>query len=609
MATTKLQYRSGVFTDNTQTSGEGGWYDCDKVRFRLGFPEQLGGWVNFLTGQSYLGVCRDLHQWTSLDFSQYISIGTHLKLYVEYGGDPYDITPIRRTVTLGSNPFSCSTGQTTLTVTDVANGAIANDFVTFSGATAFDNFTTAVLNKEYQIVSIVDPDHYVIDTGVAASGTTSGGGASVQAQYQINTGLIDYTTGFGWGAGPYSSGTYSGYYSGSTYQLRLWQCDNFGEDLVCTYRNGNLYYWQKSISVSASDTPNARAVVLSSVPGANNVPTIALGVAVSDSDRHVIAFGCDDYGSTGTQNLMLIRWSAQENILDWEPRADNTSGSLKLALGSTIIGFVKTRAEFPVWTDRAMYSFHFVGPPDYFAVNQISDSVSLIGPKACTEAAGVVYWMDSDQFYLYNGTINPIPCPILKTVFDNINVNQAFKVVACANSRMNEVWWQYPSAGSTENDSYVIYNYVENTWARGTLERTAWADLAYQGFPLACSTTKMYQHEVGFNDDTSAMSSFCESCDMDLDDGEHFTFSNQLIPDHKFFGTSGTPILTYVLKVRDYPGNSLITQASSDVGSGFSNVSVRLRGRQVVLRLQANGTQIGWRLGTPRLTTRPDGRK
>lgn len=609
MSTVKLQFRPGIFTDNTQTSGEGGWYDCDKTRFRFGFPEQIGGWVNFLTGQTYLGVCRDIHHWTALDFAEYISLGTHLKLYAVFGGVPYDITPIRRTVTLVSNPFASVSGQTTLTVTDVGSQTAAGDFVTFTGATAFDNFTTGILNREYQVVSITDSDHYVIDTGVVAGATASGGGSSVSAAYQISPGLVDYSSGFGWGAGPYGAGPYSGSVIGAQYQIRLWQCDNIGEDLICTYRNGGIYLWSKSASVSASDVPNARAIELQQVPGANNVPTVALGIGASDADRHVIAFGCDDYQSGGKQDLMLIRWSAEENVLDWEPRADNTSGSLRLSLGSEIIGYQKTRSEFLVWTDRALYSFHFVGPPYYFTVTQISDSVSSIGPKASCETNGVVWWADHDQFYSYNGAVQVIPCPVLHTVFGNINTVQSFKVVAAANSRLNEVWWFYPSASSMENDSYVIYNYVEKHWSRGSMERTAWSDIAYQGFPLACSTTAMFQHEIGYNEDTQPMNSWVESSDMDLDDGEHFTFTGQLIPDHKFFGASGSASLTYTVKVRDYPGKALVTQATSAVGRDYGNLSIRARGRQAVLRLDAGGTDIGWRLGTPRLSTRPDGRK
>jgi hypothetical protein len=604
-----LKFRPGIFRDNTQYSGEGGWYDSDKVRFRLGYPEQIGGWQNLLS-QSYSGVSRCIHQWTSLAFNDYVALGTNLKLYVAFEAAVYDITPIRKTVALGNNPFTTqSTSNGYLEVHDIANGCVLNDFVTYSGATGFDNYLAADLNQEFQIIEIVDADNYIIDTGIVPSaGAISGGGAGVSAEYQINTGLADATVGIGYGAGPYSIMPWGGSYSVILQQLRLWQCDNFGEDLIATYRNGDLYYWDLSASVDATGIPNARAVSLSSVAGVNSAPDIALDLGVSDSDRHLIVFGCNDYAST-SQNLMLIRWCTQENILDWEPRPDNTSGSLPLSLGSEVIGRQKTRAEFLVWTDRALYSFHFVGPPYYFAVNQISDSVSLIGPKASGEGNGIVFWMDHNAFYLYNGAIQAIDCPVRDYVFQDFNVGQAFKTTCAISSRFNEAMWFYPSSSSQENDRYVLYNYVENTWAIGTLERTAWADLAYQGYPIGCSTTNLYQHEVGYDADTLPMDSFVESCDMDLGDGDSFSFARRFIPDMAYRGGSSEPLVTISWKTRNYPGQTLTTSASSSVGPTTEQCNIRLRARQVVFRLDASGNAIGWRLGTPRIDIQQDGRQ
>lgn len=606
----KLQFRPGVFRDNTQYSGEGGWYDCDKIRFRLGYPEQIGGWLDFLPGQSYFGVSRHLHQWTSLAFNDYVAMGTNSKLYVIFQGVPHDITPLRRTASLGADPFASIAGVPTLVVHDVANGSVLGDFVTFSGATAFDNFTTGILNADFEITQIIDADNYVVTTSVSATASTSGGGAGVTADYLISVGLVDATTGVGWGAGPYGISPYGTSYSTSvTAQLRIWRTDNFGEDLIANYRNGNYYYWDLSASVDTAGVPNARAVVLSSVAGANSVPTIGLSLGVSDSDRHLIAFGSDDYGATGLQNLLLCRWCAQEQLLDWEPRADNSAGSLPLALGSQIIGYQKTRAEFLVWTDRALYSLHFVGPPYWFAVNQISDSVSLIGPNACGEGAGLVFWADGNAFYLYNGSIQPIECPVRDYVFQNFNRGQAFKTTCAMNSRFNEVMWFYPSADSTENNRYALYNYVENTWAIGSLERTAWADLAYQGYPLATSATKIYQHEIGYDDDNGAMASYVESCDTDLGDGETFTYSRRWIPDMVFRGGSSVPQVEVSWKTRNYPGAGLLTAATTTVGPSTTQGNIRLRARQIVFRIDADGNAIGWRLGAPRIDVQQDGRK
>lgn len=609
MALTKLQFKPGIFRDNTQYSGEGGWYDCDKVRFRLGFPEQIGGWVNFLPGQTYEGVCRSLHQWTALDFNDYISLATHLKWYLIFQGALYDITPIRRTVTLGADPFTTQTASPQLIVHDVAHGALINDFVTISGATAFDVYTTGNLNQEFQITSIIDADNYTVDVHLSpSSGGLTGGGAVVQAEYQINVGLADSSVGTGYGAGPYGAMAYGTYYT-STIPLRAWHIDNFGEDLIGTYEQGDYYYWDKSASTDAFGTPTARAVVLSSVAGANSVPTVGLSVGVSDSDRHVIAFGCDDYGAAGVQDLMLVRWCAQESLLDWEPRADNTSGSLRLSLGSRIVGYQKTRSEFLVWTDRALYSLHFVGPPYYYAITQISDSVTLIGSNASVEGNGVVFWSDYNSFYLYNGAVQVLDCPVREFVFRNINADQSSKVTAGVNSRFNEVIWFYPSSTSHENDRYVLFNYVEGTWAIGTMERTAWADLAFSGHPLATSATNIYEHEVGWNDDQSAMYSYLESCDFDISDGQNFVFARRCIPDVVWTGATGG--LGFYWKMRDYPTQTPTLRASFGFDPSVTGVPVdiRMRGRQVILRVDSTYPSAGWRLGTQRLDIQPDGKR
>ena len=618
----KIQPRQGIVRDLTDYSNEGGWYDSDKVRFRLGFPEQIGGWIKYVT-TAFLGTCRSLHQWFTLYLNTYLGMGTHLKFYVETGNTFYDITPIRKTVSLGSNPFTTvDTGSKYLLVTDAGNGVVLNDFVTFSGATTFDtNFTAALLNAEFQVTEVVSSSQYKILVSDAAAGASagaiSGGGAGVSAAYQINVGLDTQVYGGGWGAGPWSRGSWgSGYPVGvPSEQIRLWSQDNYGEDLIMSVRGGGVYFW----STAGANPENSRAVALSSISGANQCPTIANSILVSDIDRHVIAIGPNPVFES-TQDPLLIRWSSQEDYLDWEPRTDNTAGDFRISSGSEIIGCHETQQQIVVWTDISTHVMAYTGPPYTFSVNQVSDSASIISPNASVDARSVVFWMDVNNFYQYSGSIQVLPCPVRDYIFKNINLSQRYKVFAGVNSLYNEIFWFYPSASSEDVDCYVIYNYDEQVWSVGTMNRTAWLDSGYNTYPLATkretdpngnqnTTGYLFQHETGYDDDGAGMSSYVETSDFDIDDGEQFSFVSRVIPDVMFRGSSQTPSIDMFFKYRNYPMESFTSGPTVTVTNGDTQKGIRIRGRQIVFRVSSSGTQVGWRLGSNRLQIQPDGMK
>lgn len=616
----KIVPRQGIVKDLTNYSNEGGWYDSDKVRFRLGFPEQIGGWVKYVSS-SFLGTCRSLHHWFTLQLKTYLGVGTNLKFYVETGGTFYDITPIRSTETLGSNPFSTvSAGSEYLIVTDADHGAYVNDFVTFSGATTFDTtFTATLLNTEFQIVEVISTSQYKIKvTGASASaGSISGGGSAVVAAYQINTGLDTQVVGTGWGAGPWGRGSWGSAYDVgiASAQIRLWSQDNYGEDLIMNVRGGGIYYW--STSVASPET--TRAVELSTISGANQCPIVANKIFVTDIDRHVIAIGPNPIFGT-TQDPLLIRWSSQEDYLDWEPRTDNTAGEFRISSGSEIIGSHETQQQIVVWTDVSTHVMAYSGPPYTFSVNMVSDSASIISPNASVDARSIVFWMDVNNFYQYSGSIQVLPCPVRDYIFKDINISQRYKVFAGVNSLYNEIFWFYPSASSQDVDRYVIYNYDEQVWSIGKMNRTAWLDSSYERYPVASSrflaedtngntAGYLYQHEIGYSDDGNAMESYVESSDIDIDDGENFSFVSRVIPDVMFRGAATSPTINMAFKYRNYPMDAFSTGPTVSITNGDTQKGIRIRGRQIAFKVSSNGTQVGWRLGSNRFQIQPDGMK
>jgi hypothetical protein len=636
MPLTKLQFRPGVNRETTSYSNEGGWFDVDKVRFRFGYPEKIGGWTKF-TGASFLGSCRAMHPWTDLNNSRLIGLGTSVKYYLNQDGGLFnDITPIRATTAAGDVTFAAVNGSATITVTDVAHGAVSGDFVTFSGAASLGgNITAGVLNQEYNITGIIDGDTYTIEartagttiqditvdgaldpTPVLADGSDSGnGGASVVGAYQISIGLDTSTFGAGWGVGFWGRGTWGSAAATPiiTSTLRLWSHDNFGEDLLINPRNGGIYYWDRSGGLAT------RAVSLDSLSGANATPTIAKQVIVSDRDRHVIAFGCDPEATPGVQDPLTIRFSAQESLTDWAATATNSAGELRLGSGSEIVTAVETRQQVLVYTDTALYAMQYLGPPFTFGINLVSENITTMSPLAAIAVEDNVFWMGLKEFYVYGGTVQRLPCTVRDYVFSDFNFNQREKVVASTNTAFSEIWWFYPSESSDVNDRYVVYNYMEQAWYYGTLNRTFWMDRSIYDNPIAAGTDNyLYEQETGFDADGSALTAYIESSQIDLGDGEQFAFIRRMIPDVTFRNSTAlAPTVQMTLKTRNFPGGAYLQSTDKDIVKTASvpveqftdQVHVRLRGRSFALRVESDETGVGWRLGSPRIDVRADGRR
>ena len=639
MALSKLQFRPGVNKENTSYSNEGGWSDSDKIRFRFGFPEKIGGWTR-QSDFSFLAPCRALHAYVTLQGSLLLAVGTRFKFYINEGGFYYDITPIRLVTSAGDVTFSASNTSSTITVTETSHGAATGDFVTFSGAASLGGvITAAILNQEYQI-TVVDENSYTIQartvstiasitddgvlnpTLVAANGSDTGnGGSSVVGTYQINTGLGVVVTGTGWGSGVWGRGTWGSSAPLTTNNnVRLWGIDNFGEDLLFNVRDGGIFYW----NTGTSDYVVDRAVALKDLAGADaGTPTIAKQVIVSDNDRHVIAFGCDAQNSIGTQDPLLIRFSSQESLTTWDAQVTNTAGDLRVGSGSEIIVAVETRNQILVFTDISLHSMQFLGPPFTFGLSQVAENITIAGPSAVTAVDDKVFWMGVGDFYIYTGQTQKLPCPVRAYIFDDINAGQIELTTCALNSTFSEVWWFYPSANSNENNRYVIFNYLENTWAVGALTRTAWQDRGLFNAPIAASTDGyLYNHETGQNDGStnppSAITSYIESSQMSIGAGEDFVFLSKLIPDVTFENSvSNAPSATFTLQARNFPGgaylqsnNSNVVQTATTPVEQFTEQTfVRLRGRSFALKVESNATDTQWRLGTPRVDVRPDGRR
>ena len=705
MPLTKLQFKPGINRETTSYSNEGGWFDGDKIRFRMGFPEKIGGWVKN-SDNAFLGTCRALHPWVALSGEKYIGVGTGLKYYISEGGAYKDITPLRvassavtfatgadvldgaisataqsivmdsatgfptgggriligtEQITYGAITSATLTGCErgvngttaashsnndavkccTLSVTDSdGHGALENDFVTFSGAaTLGDVITAAVLNQEYQITHVVSATVFQVEARAVATipeittteglnatfvfATTTdngnGGGSSVGA-YQINTGLDTSVQGTGWGAGTYGRGTWdsaSDLTAGGT-TLRIWSHDNFGEDLLMNVRDEGIFYWDKTNGLTT------RAVSLASLGvAADKIPTIAKQVLVSDKDRHIIAFGCDPETDIGTQDPLLIRFGSQESLTDWSAKATNTAGDLRIGSGSEIVTAVETRQQVLVFTDVSLHAMQFLGPPFTFGINTVSENITTASPLCAIAVNDNVFWMGREEFYVYAGAVNKLPCTVKDYVFSDFNEQQIQKVTAANNSSFSEIWWFYPSANSEENDRYVVFNYEQKVWYYGTLDRTVWVDRGVDALPLAAGSDHyLYEHENGLDDGSttpaSAIAANIESSQIDLGDGDQFAFLSRIIPDITFRdSTANTPTATFTLGVRNFPGGKYLhtdedvvsKTASTPVEQFTTEVRTRLRGRSFNLKVESTATETTWRLGTPRVEIRPDGRR
>lgn len=751
-----IQLRPGINREGTNLSNEGGWFESEKIRFRSGYPEKIGGWAQATPNYTYKGVCRAMTNWTDLNGYNLIGVGTNLKYYVNSSlGIYHDITPLRATQAGLSNPFTTEAGSQIITVSDTANGAEVGDFVTFSGATGFNGITADALNTEFEITNVIDANTYEIALPAGVTPTSSGtGGGTVAAAYQISIGLPAYVIGNGWGAGvwnganvgaynttlTYTSGTlpwelldaasttinvtdtsqfpasgtllidaelitYTGKtgtsftgcvrgygdseaavhalrptagtpnpvnvysvvgYLGATgwgnetvggglgvgQQMRIWTNDNYGQDLLTAYRGGSIYYWTDNTSTWD------RTVLLSSKPGAVYVPATTNQVVVSDVSRFVIAMGATPYPS-GTFDPMLVRWSDQDNALNWdESDIVGQAGSQRLSNGSYIMQAKKNRQEILIWTDSAIYSMQYLGPPYVWGFTLLMDNISMMGPNAAIVVNNVAYWMGTDKFYSYSGVVQTLPCALRQYIFDDISFDQRFQTVAGTNEGYNEVWWTYVSQtevnaaiseGRTPvNDRYVIYNHLERIWYYGSMRRTFWLDTGLQQYPLAAQCLipagksnqdsnhtdvgegTLIFHENGVDDASTQtpvpFNAYIGSSDFDIGDGHNFGYVWRIIPDVNFTGsTNGFPQVYMQVAPRNFPGSAYTKAPTTDTKSAqqyFPNfkqyniqqftqqVYSRVRGRQMRFTIGSSG-QLGvsWQLGTPRLDVKADGRR
>jgi hypothetical protein len=636
-----VRIRPGVFRENTRYASEDrGWYFCEKVRFRSGQPEKIGGWQQLLPDQ-FLGVCRSLWPWT-----QYVGVGTNLKYYIQYGAY-YDITPLRATSTINNNPFAL-TASLTCTVTDTAHGCFTGDFVTFSGAVdiggAGTNITAAVLNQEYQ-VTVVDVNSYTIQLPVIpnaiALAAGSGGGAAVVAAYQVNVGsTIQYppASGTGWGSGGWGSGVWGGSSTPFTpLNIGIWTAYNFGNDLLINPKGGGIYYW-----TATTIGTGTRAVNISTLPGASDTPSKANYIVVSDASRFVLAFGTTDYGSTDL-DPMLIRWSDQETAADWTPAATTQAGSLRLSHGSAIEAVAQVRQEILVWTDTSLYSLQYLGPPIVWGSQILADNVSIVSDRAWATAAGVTYWMGYEKFYAFDGRVQTLNCDLRQYIFNDFNYGQPLQVFASTVEQFSEVWWFYCSAGSTTIDRYVVYNYAEKIWYYGTMARTAWVDASVvQDVPMAADyNNRLLVHETGCDDGSTStpvgFEAYITSSEFDIDDGHNFGFVWRVLPDITFTGSTtelpAQPSVELSLLTLQNSGSGY-TRGVDPVATDASNMSVagsnafpvarvatttverfteqvniRIRARQMAIKVASDGKGVQWQLGVPRIDIRSDGRR
>ena len=625
----KMVFKPGVNREVSRYTSEPGWYECDKVRFRGGYPEKIGGWQR-ISSSTFLGVCRSLSSWVTLGSIQYIGVGTHLKFYLEEGAAYNDITPLRATTSAGDVTFAATNGSSTLTVTDSSHGAVEDDFVTFTGAASLGGTITAeVLNQEYQVAELVNANSYKItaknpSTGVAVAANASdsgNGGSSVVGKYQITTGQAYEVPAVGWGAGTWGGGTWGTGLS-STENIRLWSQAQFGEDLVFGPRDGPAYYWDATNGLST------RAVALTSLSGASDVPTTQRLVFVSDVSRFVFCMGTNVLGS-GTTDPMLIRWSDQESVTNWTPAATNQAGDLRLSKGTEIISARQSREEILVWTDSSLYSLQYQGPPAVWGANLVGDNVSIASQNAVAHSNGVSFWMGKDKFYMYDGRTQPLPCTVRRYVFDDFNTLQYDQVFAGTNEAFHEVWWFYCSDDSTTIDKYVVYNYLDKTWYYGTMARTAWMDSGLRDSPLAATYTyNLVNHEVGADDKetgtTTAITASITSGQFDIDDGHRFALISRVMPDMVFEGATATsPAATISLlplansgsgynDPTSESGNSsgaVTRTATSPVEQYTGQIHTRVRGRQMSLKVESTAEGVRWQLGSPRFDMRVDGRR
>jgi hypothetical protein len=636
----KLTFRPGVNRDTTNYSNEGGWWDCDKIRFFSGYPQKIGGWIQ-ATSERFIGTCRQMKNWITSYNDNFLGMGTNVKLYIEVGGLFYDITPLRATLATPDtdNCVDTTSGSTTININVTAHGCLTGDYVTISGVTGdVGGVPDAEINAEH-VITKVDDDNFTFTVTTAATSTTSGGGTAIDIECQIHPGFPATTLGYGWGTSSWNDSFGWGLASPVPVDLpqQDWFLDNFDNDLVANIRvitnpsgaptGGPIYYWERGSTVNPTTSLSTRAVLLSSLVGAADVPESASQILVSQNDKHLLAFGCQPFGgSSGDFDPLLIRFASQDQPEVWTPLVTNSAGFIRVSKGSKIVRAIATRQEIVVLTDASVYSLQFTGTTDVFALQELSDNTSIISPRAATTAANTVFWMGQDKFYMYDGRVQPLPTTLREYVFKDLNFSQVDQIASGTNEGFNEIWWFYPSLNSTWNDRYVIYNYLDQNWYYGTIERTAWLDTPLRNIPAAATTGEndqlngiLFSHETGVNDAGAPMEAYIESADFDIADGEQFMLTRRIIPDINFNQsdvTGTTPTVNIAVRPRNFPGSQYqndpsdtqnVIETTADIFT--DQIFVRARARQLAIKVSSNQLGTQWQLGTLRLDARPDGKR
>jgi hypothetical protein len=626
----KLQFKPGVNRDQTNYTNEGGWNECDKIRFRSGFPEKIGGWVKS-TPEFMLGVCRQLFGWITSYADNFLACGTNKKVYIEVAGNFYDITPLRATAPTFTTPttdncFSTTTGSSIVTVAITGSIAAAGNYVSFTGANSIGTITAALLNTNHEIQTAINADAFTIDVGTAANTTGAGGGTTINAAFEIDVGFASATLGYGWGTGVWNDNYGWGLNSpdGINLPQQDWWFDQFDNDLVMNIRNGAIYYWERGTNTDPAIPLGTRAFLLEDLGGASDVPNRAMQVLVSQNDRHLLAFGCQPYAGGSTDfDPLLIRWASQDDPGMWEPLVTNSAGFIRVSRGSEIVRAIPTKQEILVFTEATLNSLQFTGTSDVFALQEIGDNLSIIGPRAVSIVNNMTFWMGKDKFYVYSGRVETLPCTLRNHVFTNINLDQTDQIICGTNEGWNEVWWMYPTANSNVNNAYVIFNHLERIWYYGTIDRTAWLDNPLRQFPQAIDADNvnelsyLYNHENGTNDDGLPMYAYIQSSDFDIAEGDQLMLTRRMIPDINFAGSSASnPEANFVIRPRNFPGSTYQSNASNTqrviqttVNQFTDQVFLRARARQVAFKIESTGLDTQWQLGSPRLDMRPDGKR
>jgi hypothetical protein len=615
MALLRLFLKPGIDKQNTEYGAEGGWVDCDFVRFRYGLPEKIGGWESFNNPQIYfVGSASEVFSWNALDGTPYLVIGTSRKVYVYYGGTWADITPIRTTDTV---TFTTTNGSTTVVVNDASHGAVVGDFVTYNTVTGNPGgITNASLTGEFEIQEILSGSQYTILSPMPASSNASAAG-SANAVYQINVGSDVSFFDYGWNTGSWNSFAWNTPRPASVLGLslgsRVWQFDNYGQDLIMQLANGGIFQWSPDSGLTVRATPLVGA------------PTKSAFALLSTPDRHLVCFGTESVlGDPTSQDPMYVRYSDQEDIGDFVATATNTAGGQRLTDGNEIVAALRSRGQILIWTDTALHGQQYIGPPFTFGFQQLGANCGIIGPHACADVNGVAYWMSKDAFFVFDGTVKKIPSSVQDYVYKNLNLGQTSSVNVAINTQFNEVTWFYATLDSDFVNRSVTYNYLENVWSIGTMARTAWQDIGSFDRPLATKYDNeapqesltpingltpgrsiLYNQETGVNDDGLPIAAHIYSGYFDIGDGDQVLFMKRFIPDFK----NQVGDLTVRLLLRLYP-QTTATPSSLDpyiITPSTDKVDTRARGRQSQLRIESSELDTNWRFGTMRVDIQPDG--